>query len=59
VIDIGGGAFFRCTGLTSVTIPDSVTDIGRDAFDGCWSLATMYVPESWKSKYEGGGLVLE
>ena len=29
---IGGSAFSRCTGLTSVTIPDSVTSIGNSAF---------------------------
>lgn len=29
---IGDGAFWECTGLTGVRIPESVTDIGRDAF---------------------------
>ena len=28
VTSIGDGTFFRCTSLTSVTIPDSVTSIG-------------------------------
>jgi hypothetical protein len=31
-LGITDGAFEDCTGLTSVTIPDSVTSIGRDAF---------------------------
>ena len=31
-LGIAGSAFSRCTGLTSVTIPDSVTSIGSNAF---------------------------
>ena len=30
---IGGSAFSRCTSLTSITIPNSVTDIGDYAFE--------------------------
>ena len=30
---IGGSAFSRCTGLTSIIIPNSVTSIGDDAFE--------------------------
>ena len=32
---IAGNAFFLCTGLTSITIPNSVTSIGNSAFSGC------------------------
>jgi hypothetical protein len=32
---IGIDAFFCCSGLTSVTIPNSVTSIGEGAFKGC------------------------
>ncbi|MGI6471703.1 MAG: leucine-rich repeat domain-containing protein [Candidatus Methanomethylophilaceae archaeon] len=32
VTSLGASAFYRCTGLTSVTIPDSVTSIGASAF---------------------------
>ena len=31
-LSIGYSAFSGCTGLTSITIPDSVTNIGEDAF---------------------------
>jgi hypothetical protein len=35
VTRIGDYAFFNCAGLTSVTIPDSVTSIGAGAFAVC------------------------
>ena len=39
---IGEGAFSGCTGLTSITIPDSVTTIDSNAFSGCTSLTIYY-----------------
>ena len=35
VSNIGGDAFYGCSGLTSITIPNSVTSIGEEAFSGC------------------------
>ncbi|MBR6670927.1 MAG: leucine-rich repeat protein [Ruminococcus sp.] len=46
VTDIGGGAFYDCRGLTSVTIPDSVTTIGKAAFYDCRGLTSVTIPDS-------------
>ena len=40
------GAFARCSGLTSVTIPNSVTSIGKHAFYECSSLTSITIPNS-------------
>ena len=37
------GAFRNCTGLTSVTIGNSVTSIGDYAFDGCTGLTSVTI----------------
>ena len=35
-----------CLGLTSITIPNSVTSIGNDAFNGCKGLTRITIPEN-------------
>ena len=40
------GAFYNCTGLTSVTIGNGVTSIGRSAFEGCTRLTSITIPDS-------------
>ena len=46
VTTIGEYAFYECTSLTGVTIPDSVTTIGNGAFRDCTSLTDVTIPDS-------------
>jgi hypothetical protein len=41
VTSIGFDAFKGCSGLTSITFPNSVTSIEPDAFSGCSSLTSI------------------
>lgn len=43
---IVGGAFFRCTSLKSIVIPNSVKEIGIGAFNFCTSLESIDLPNS-------------
>ncbi|EKT3957560.1 leucine-rich repeat domain-containing protein, partial [Flavobacterium psychrophilum] len=40
------GSFAECSGLTSVTIPNSVTTIGDEAFADCSGLTSVTIPNS-------------
>ena len=46
VTSIGNYAFYYCSKLTSVTIPNSVTSIGGWAFEGCSGLTSVTIPNS-------------
>ncbi len=43
---IGSSAFSGCSGLTSVSIPNSVTSIREFAFRGCSGLTSVSIPNS-------------
>jgi hypothetical protein len=64
LVKIGGRAFNKCSGLTSVVIPDSVTVIGNGAFAGCYyfddwtekkvGLTSVTLPKNLTTFEEGG-----
>ena len=58
VTSIGDKAFYWCSGLASITIPNSVTSIGEQAFANCDELTDVYCLAEKLSKdnswgYEG------
>ena len=45
VTSIGSAAFSGCTGLRSITLPNSITTIGSEAFYGCTGLTSITLPD--------------
>jgi hypothetical protein len=52
-VGIAENAFYKCTSLTSVTIPNSVNLIGDYAFNGCSGITSITIPDSVTSLGEG------
>ena len=46
VTSLGDWCFYKCTGLTSITIPNSVTSLGDGCFWGCTGLTSITIPNS-------------
>ena len=46
VTSIGSFAFYNCSGITGITIPNSVTSIGEGAFQYCSGLTGIEIPNS-------------
>lgn len=60
VVRMGDYAFYQCSGLTSIAIPDSVTLIGWAAFYGCNALKTITfegTTEQWQQITKGTGVI--
>ncbi len=49
VTEIGHGAFYNCTGLSTLILPESLEKIGEDAFYGCTGLKSLYIPSKVNS----------
>ena len=45
VTGIGAYAFYNCSSIVSIKIPDTVTSIGKSAFYYCRSLQTINIPK--------------
>ena len=56
---IGSYAFYRCTILTSVSIPGGVTSIGQSAFQGCPSLSAITVDASNPAYSSADGVLFD
>ena len=53
VTEIYDSAFYNCSKLTHITIPNTVTNIGPNAFENCTSLTSISIPNSVTSVGRG------
>ena len=46
IVYIGEKAFDYCTGLTSISLPNTIKEIRDGAFSDCWSLTSIQIPNN-------------
>ena len=46
IIEIGNMAFNKCYGLTSVSLPETLTSCGSSAFENCTNITSVVLPNS-------------
>lgn len=46
ITSLGENCFIQCTGLTSITIPNTVTSLGRNCLAYCTGLTSVSIPSS-------------
>jgi hypothetical protein len=52
-VTIPNNAFSGCSGITRITLPDTLTTIGDFAFSSCTGLTSMVIPDSVQSMGRG------
>ena len=45
IVAIGYRAFYHCSSLTSIHLPEGLTTIGKSAFSRCSSLTSIHLPK--------------
>ena len=50
---VPANAFYGCTSIKKIVLPESVTEIGEGAFSGCTSLTSVNIPKGVKAIGDG------
>jgi len=45
VVELGENAFYKCSSLTSISIPNTIRKVGKYAFSGCTSLTRVNITD--------------